>query len=333
MKVLVTGAHGFIGSHLVEKLVAEGASVRALVSPWGTLENLAALQDPDVRDRVEVVRADIGEPESLRGVCEGVELVYHAAARVADHGPAAAFWRVNVGGTKNLVLEAERAKVARFVLVSSVAVHRYTGFQDADPRTLPLNGSLNAYARSKVAAETVLGAAQLETVIVRPGLWPFGARDPNFRRLAAALCKGRLPLIDGGRAVINTAYSENLIDGLWLAGTVPQAAGNAYVVADAGAPNWRDVFTELARLLGAPAPRLSLPGWFAEPLGETVERAYALTAPEADPPLTRYRGALMRRNVHFSPSPARDLGYTPAVSWQEGLARTAASLSPAGSSR
>jgi len=324
LKVLVTGAHGFIGSHLVEKLIAEGASVRALVSPWGNLQNLAGVQD-----QIEVVRADVSAPESLKGVCDGIDLIYHAAARVADYGPAAAFWRVNVEGTKGLLLEAERAAVKRFVLVSSVAVHRYTGFQDADPRTLPLDGSLNAYARSKVAAENVLSAsqvraAQLETVIVRPGLWPFGPRDPNFRRLAAALRKGRLPLVDGGRAVINTAYSENLMDGLWLAGTVPQAAGNTYVIADAGAPSWKDVFTELARILDAPAPRLSLPGWVAEPLGGAVERVYALAMLKAEPPLTRYRGALMRRDVHFSP--AHDLGYTPAISWQEGLAQTAASL-------
>ncbi len=326
MRVLVTGAHGFIGSHLVEKLVAEGASARALVSPWGSLENLSGVRHPNVRNQIEIVRADIGESESLRGVCDGVDLVYHAAARVADYGPAAAFWRVNVEGTKNLVLEAERAAVERFVLVSSVAVHRYTGFRNADPRTLPLDGTLNAYARSKVAAENVLNAAQLEAVIVRPGLWPFGPRDPNFGRLVAALRKGRLPLVDGGRAVINTAYSENLMDGLWVAGTVPQAAGNTYVIADAGAPSWKDVFTELARILGVPAPRLSLPGWFAEPLGETIERAYALAAPQAEPPLTRYRGALMRRDVHFSPTPAHDLGYAPTVSWREGLARTAALL-------
>jgi len=326
VRVLVTGAHGFIGSHLVEKLVAEGASARALVSPWGSLENLSGVRHPNVRNQIEIVRADIGESESLRGVCDGVDLVYHAAARVADYGPAAAFWRVNVEGTKNLVLEAERAAVERFVLVSSVAVHRYTGFRNADPRTLPLDGTLNAYARSKVAAENVLNAAQLEAVIVRPGLWPFGPRDPNFGRLVAALRKGRLPLVDGGRAVINTAYSENLMDGLWVAGTVPQAAGNTYVIADAGAPSWKDVFTELARILGVPAPRLSLPGWFAEPLGETIERAYALAAPQAEPPLTRYRGALMRRDVHFSPTPAHDLGYAPTVSWREGLARTAALL-------
>ena len=88
MKVLVTGAHGFIGSHLVDKLLAEGASVRALVSPWGRLDNLAGVL---ARPRLELVHADITRPETLRSVCDEIELVYHAAARVADYGPDKAF--------------------------------------------------------------------------------------------------------------------------------------------------------------------------------------------------------------------------------------------------
>ena len=321
MKVLVTGAHGFIGSHLAEKLLAEGASVRALVSPWGQLGNLVG-----VRERLELVRADITQPNSLTDMFSGVDLVYHAAARVADYGSEQAFYKVNIRGTENVLREAERAGVKRLVLVSSVAVHRYSGYQNADPRLRPRDGSINAYARSKVAAEDVLVGAKLETVIVRPGLWPFGPRDPNFRRVAGALKQGMFPLVNGGKAVINTAYIENLVAGLRLAGTVPGAAGRTYVLADVGAPSWKDVLTELARLLHAPTPRLSLPGSLTEPLGEAVERAYALTA-RGEPPLTRYRGALMRHDVHFSIAAAeRELGYRPRFSWQEGLARTVATL-------
>ena len=87
----------------------------------------------------------------------------------------------------------------------------------------------------------------------------------------------------------------------------------------------RELFTELARLLKVPPPRLSLPGWLSEPLGRSVEQAYRVTA--AEPPLTRYRGALMRRDVHLSlAAAAEELGYRPAVPWQEGLARTVAAL-------
>ena len=318
----MTGAHGFLGSHLVDRLVAEGAAVRALVSPWGSADNLRG-----ARGGLELVPADVSVPESLRGVCEGVDIVYHAAARVADYGPEDAFFRVNVGGSENLLREAERAGVGRFVLISSVDVHRYSGFRDAEPRTRPRNGNVNAYARSKIAAEDLLRQAHLETVVVRPGLWPFGPRDTNFVRIAKAVAAGQLPLVDGGRAVINTAYSENLIDGLILAGTVPEAAGRVYVIADAGCPSWRDIFGELARLLGVAPPRLSLPGWLSEAAGTAVERGYSLALPKLEPPLTRYRGALMRRDVHFTITAAeQELGYAPSVSWQDGLARTVNAL-------
>ena len=333
MRALVTGAHGFIGSHLCERLLGAGLEVRALVSPWGSVGNLAA-----VSGEVDLLRADITDANGLKGVCDGVDVIFHAAARVADWGPWGAFYRTNVLGTQNLLLEAEQAGVRRFVLVSSLAVFPYTGFRNADARLLKRkiierNHSLRnlyggeAYARSKIAAEDAVLGAGLEGVIVRPGLLPFGPRDANFARVAGAIKRGLLPLVDGGRAVINTAYVENLADGLLLAGTVPEAAGKAYVIADAGGVSWRDFFGALATLLDAPRPRLNLPGALPSTAARPLETLWATLAPKTEPPLTRYRADLMRRDVHLSLQHAFDeLGYRPRVSWQEGLARTVAAL-------
>jgi nucleoside-diphosphate-sugar epimerase len=334
--VLVSGAHGFIGSHLVDELLAAGRAVRGLVSPWGTLERLA---DAQAAGGLEIVRADITEPQSLKGVCDGIEAVVHAAARVADWGRWDAFERVNVGGTKALLAEAARAGVRRFVLVSSVAVHRYSGFREADPRSQPRDGGAMPYARSKILAEDAVLAAglkgevggalggALEGVVVRPGLWPFGPRDPNLARVAEALRRGALPLVDGGRAVINTACVGNLVRGLRLAVERPEAAGQVYVISDDGAPSWRELMDELARLLGCPAPRRSVPGALAVPVAAAVETAWRVLAPRREPPLTRYRAGLMRRDVHFSIEAARrELGYEPTVGWREGLAASVAAL-------
>ncbi len=324
MRALVTGAHGFIGSHLAERLLDEGWAVRALVSPWGKLDNLkAVLEHP----KFEITRANLTQRESLRGVCREVDVVFHAAAKVADWGAWKGFYQTNVLGTEHLLREAERASVKRFVLVSSVAVHPYTGFRDADTRVLPRDGtiktSINAYARSKVLAEDIVVKADLETVVVRPGLWPFGTRDPNFARVVQEVERGTLPLVNGGRAVLNTAYVENLVQGLFLAGTVPSAAGKTYLIADEGAPSWRELFGELADLLNAPKPRLNLPGSVVEPLGGAVETLYTKVAQQTEPPLTRYRARLMRQDVHFSIQNAKEeLGYAPEVTWREGLKRT-----------
>lgn len=322
--VLVTGAHGFIGSHLVDEFLARGTRVRGLVSPWGKLDNLAGAE---TSTDFEIVRADVTDPQSLDGVCEGIEAVVHAAARVADWGPWPAFERVNVGGTKALLREAKRAGVRRFVLVSSVAVHRYRGFRDADPRAVPRDGGSMPYGRSKILAEDAVLAADLEGVVVRPGLWPFGPRDPNLARLADAVRRGALPLVDGGRAVINTATIGNLVRGLRLAVERPEAAGQTYVIADAGAPSWKELLAELARLTGGPAPRRSVPGIVAEPVAALIETAWRIFAPNLEPPLTRYRAGLMRRDVHFSIEAARrELGYEPTLTWRDGLAASVAAL-------
>src|SRR5690606_28721639 len=157
MNVLVTGAHGFLGSHVTERLLATGDNVTALVSPWGELHNLQRIA---AAPGLEVIRADLTKQESLKGVCEGIDAVVHAAARVADWGPWDAFYKTNVLATQRLLEEATRAGSKRFLLISSVAVHRYRGFRDADPRTLPRDNEENSYAYSKILAENIVFAQE-----------------------------------------------------------------------------------------------------------------------------------------------------------------------------
>jgi nucleoside-diphosphate-sugar epimerase len=327
MKVLVTGAHGFLGSHISEHLLAAGHQVRALVSPWGDIGNLAGILESRA---FELQRADLSRDGALEGACEGVDAVVHAAARVADWGPWDAFYRTNVLGTRQLLDEAARAGARRFVLISSVAVHRYNGFRDADPRIVPRDNLRNAYAHSKIMAEDLVQEAEaLEGVIVRPGLWPFGPRDPNFRRVARALEQGLLPMVGSGDSVINTTYAGNLALGVRLAIERPEAAHRAYVIADEGMPTWRELLTELARLLGERPPRLRLPGTPTKALARGVEATWGALFPGNEPPMTRYRAGLMTHDVHFSIHHAvEELDYHPLTSWREGLRRTVGALTP-----
>jgi len=323
MKVLVTGAHGFIGSHLCDYLLAHDYEVKALVSPWGKLDNL---KDSLEHKGLEVVRADIAEAETLKGICKACDAVVHAAARVADWGHWKTFEHVNVRGTEHLLAEALSSSVTRFVLVSSVAVHRYTGFRNADSTELPRDNWTNPYARSKIMAEDAVFAAGLEGVAIRPGLWPFGPRDPNFQRIVKNLKLGVLPLVGSGETVINTAYVGNLVAGLERALRAPLKQ-QAYVIADEGTPSWAEVFVYLAEVLGVPPPRLRLPPQLVVPLAHTVENVWQQFAPRTEPPLTRYRAELMLNDVHFSTKAAQaDLGCAPEVSWQEGLTKTVAYL-------
>jgi nucleoside-diphosphate-sugar epimerase len=325
MKALVTGGHGFLGSHIVERLLAEGLDVRVMASPWGKLHNLEHLLDDS---RLEIARGNITERNSLDEAFAGVELVYHSAARVLDWGKWEWFDQTNVDGTKNVLDAAIQAGVQRFVQVSSVAVHEYTGFRDADPRSTPTGGSrLVSYARSKKLAEELVTESPLETVIVRPGLWPYGPRDPNFIKFVGPLKSGMFPMVKMGEKIINTAYAENLAQGMFLAGTVPAAAGKSYVIADEGAPTWREALTHLALSVGGPKPWMPMPAWLSVGLSNFVEWMWSTVAPKAEPPLTKYRGAVMNEDVHFSIEAAKtELGYLPEISWQEGIERTVAWL-------
>lgn len=323
MRALVTGGHGFLGSHLVEHLLDQGMDVRAMASPWGKIDNLAHLES---RKGLEIVRGDITKPESLEAPFAEVDLVYHFAARVLDWGRWSWFQKTNVDGTQHVLDAAEKAGVSRFVQVSSVAVHPYTGFREADPRETPRGGGgLVNYAKSKAMAEDLVEASALETVIVRPGLWPYGPKDPNLHKFITPLKKGGFPLVAGGKSVINTVYADNLSHGLHLAGTVPAAANRAYVIADEGAPDWKEVLEFVCDTIGAPRPKLSLPGWLSLGVSVPVEWLWAGFAPKKEPPLTKYRGGVMNRDVHFSIEHAREeLGYAPKVDWREGFERTLA---------
>lgn len=318
MRVLVTGAHGFLGSHITMGLLAAGDTVRALVTPWGQTHNLSSkLTD----DRLELVRADLTTPADLAGVCDDVDVVVHAAARVADWGPWEAFEKTNVEGTRALLNEAIHAGAGRFVFISSVAVHRYTGFRNADTRTLPRNNVDSPYAYSKILAEDLLMAERrIEPVVLRPGLWPFGQHDATFGRVAHALERGTLPLVRGGEAVLNTAYAPNFAAGVRLAVHEPEAAGRSYVLADEGMPTWRELFAELSQQLGRRPPQLSLPGRPTAAVASGVEATWSAFFPHTEPPITRYRAGLMSRDVHFSIQHAREeLGYQPKDSWRAAL--------------
>ena len=327
-RVLITGAHGFLGSHLCEAFINAGVNagvnagdeVTALVSPWGTLDNLEHLNLP-------ILRADIRDPDALVGRCEGVDVVVHAAAKVADWGAWRDFVQVNATGTANLLREAARAQVKRFVLISSIAVHPYSGYVQADSRTLPRNSTINAYAVSKRLAEDYVMMSGVPWTIVRPGLWVFGERDPQFARVARAISRRQLPLVGGGKTVLNTAYAPNLARAVRTASFHPAAVSKSYLLADDGQPSWREVFGHVASSLGVAAPRMSLPAAPVRGVARAIERLWN----EAhEPPLTPYRVQLFSQDIHFSTQAARDeLGYYPSITWREGIERTCAALEEA----
>ena len=282
-------------------------------------------------DRVahETVWSDLRSESSLDLAVRGVDRVAHLAALLGDYGPAEPYTRVNVDGTRALLDRAAAAGARRFVLMSSLAIHRYRGHPAGDEDTVADNDAM-PYGVSKRSAEAILreahAAGRIETVAVRPGVFLYGPNDVrHFVPLARSIERGWMPLLDGGRARMCTSYVENLVDGVRLCLESAAAAGRTYVIADDRTPTWREVFERIAGELGVRPPRIDIPSPIALGLARTLERAVPLFGAHRDPGLTEYRVRLVSSDIVFSSDRARrELGYTPTVGLDEGLRRAVA---------
>ncbi|WP_201776611.1 NAD-dependent epimerase/dehydratase family protein [Allosalinactinospora lopnorensis] len=252
MKTLVTGASGFLGSHIVDECVRAGDSVRALVRPSSDLSHLRTVPG------VEIVHGDLKDRASLRAATEGVDVVYHSAARVLDYGSRAQFWQSNVTATESLLEAARAGGAGRFVFVSSPsAVMTGEDQYDIDESRPYPQRHLNLYSETKAAAESIVLAADapgFTTCAIRPrGVW--GPRDWHgfMPKLLARMLDGRMPDLSGGRRVrTSLCYCTNAARACLLAARSGRVGGRAYFVADR---ERTDVWAFMARWPSASAGR------------------------------------------------------------------------------
>ena len=310
-----------MGCHLVRRLHAAGRPVSVL--------DVAPLPSELARAGVRAMPGSITDAGCVAAAVAGAEAVVHLAALVRDFGRLRDFERLNVEGTRIVVTAARDAGVRRFVLMSSVAVYDYRmGFRDGDERQ-PAGGHEFAYGRTKLRAELAVRSLErpgFETVIVRPGLFPYGPGDraasvPMLR----AIERGVPLLVGGGRAVLSTSYVGSLVDGVVRCLDRPEAAGETFHLADDGCPTWRELVAGMASALGVRPPRGSVPRWLAGPAASALEAGWRGLRLGGAPPLTRYRVRTVTSDLHFSNHKAkRLLGWTPEVTLAEGLAATVA---------
>lgn len=324
---LVTGANGFIGSNLIEKILEEGHQVRALILKGTDESNL-----DEVQDKIEKVYGDITKPETLiTSLFNGIDVVVHLAALLSDWGPDKNFMKINYDGTKNVLDTIVSAGVKRIVFMSSLTVHGFKNFNKADENTpyKPYNG----YARSKKAVENLLNEyfsqGKIETAIIRPGFTIFGPKDRLFTYEAYYRVEnGKLyGTINKGKALICYSYVENLADGLILVSTHPKAAGQTYIISDGPVISWNEfnkkMFAPLESDLKKRAKYSSVPYWLAYPLVGLLELIYKLFRRKKGPILTLYRIKIQSKNLSFiNDKIINELGYESKIDLEGAFQKT-----------
>jgi nucleoside-diphosphate-sugar epimerase len=313
-RVLVTGSGGFLGSHVVEALLAEGGAVRALARATNVPSWLAARG-------AELIVGDLTRFEVQAAACEGCDVVVHAASLVTEVAAAdSEYFRVNAEASEALARTAARLGVKRFVFVSSTAVHRPNSGRPLDETTAI--DPEDAYGASKAEAErrlaAVAAATGLTLVVVRPSRI-YGPRDASLGRIFRAIDRRRFCMVGACDAEVDFIYVTDVVAALCRAAT---RGRGVYLVGGSERVTLERFFTAIAFALGRRLPRLRLPLRPAMLAAAVIARAY--TAVGREPPVAPKRFAFFRNSRVVDASRARmELGYAAMVHLREGVGRTA----------
>ncbi len=314
---LVTGGAGFIGSHLVERLLETGASVRVLVRrPRPILEHLRARG-------AELVTGDVRRPEDLRRHMQGVERVWHLAAVTTDWAPRQEFWDITVGGTENACRAALACGVRRFVYLSTNDVFGLREGPVID-ESFPLRRWDEPYPDSKIDATRrawYWHARGLPVTVAYP-CWVIGPRDFTFTARLADAVRSGLAVTWRRGALVWPAYIANVVDLLLVMGEHPAAAGQGFLVHDGESTTLEAYYAAIARALGLPQRIIPVPYFAALGAAGLLEGACRALRVQRRPLLTTYAVRNLGSKLRFSIARARHLlGWEPRVPAAEGLRR------------
>jgi nucleoside-diphosphate-sugar epimerase len=323
MRVLVTGGGGFIGCHLVESQLAQGHHV--LAADLEVRDLLGWAKHP----RLEVIEADISDPEAAQALVDGVDVVYHLASVHLDVTRSdEVYRRVNVEGTAHLVKAAAGAGVRRFVHCSSAGVFGDLPVPPPADERSPCHPT-HIYEQSKLDGERAVLDFSRQTgfsvIVARPG-WVYGPGCPRTVKLLRMVASGRFVIFGDGRTVRQPIYVTDVVRGLERCADPALAHGEVYILAGPTAVT----ITDLVRLVGdaqGVQPRIVyLPPALGHLAGHLLQ---AVCKPlKRQPPFSaRSMDFFLKDNMYDTSKAAGDLGFVPSIRLEEGFKQTLAAVS------
>lgn len=326
MRVLLTGATGFLGRRVLRELLAQGMDVRCTVRASSRLDGITVLQSR-YQDQLETVVLDLTRETDCREAVAGCDVVYHLAAALA--GCASGLFRDTVVPTRELVRVASEMDVRRFVLVSSLGVY--------GPQTLPRRAVLDescsvdeaphlrdAYTYSKLVQEEVAWQAardnDLPLVVVRPGVIFGDERGLLSHRIGLSF--GDWLLRMGGRQQIPVTYVENCAQGVVRAGLADGVDGQVFNLVDNELPTGRQIIRRYRksgrrlRVVGIPQYAIPCLAWLNEKYSHWTEGQIPVV-------LSRHRvRAMWKPLLYTNEKASRLLGWSPRVDLDTAIERT-----------
>jgi nucleoside-diphosphate-sugar epimerase len=318
VNVLITGAGGFIGQHLVADQLRRGRHVTALDL---NTKRLAPLAD---QPRLRLVQGDFTRADVIDPLLAEQAVCFHlASAHLETRADEAFFQRINVAGARDLAERAHRAGVGRFVHCSSVGVYGDLKQPPVD-ETAACHPDI-AYERSKLAGEQAVQAfAQASgwpVVILRPA-WVYGPGCPRTLKLFRAIRRGRFFHVGSSRHTLrHPLYIDDMVAGFECAAVHPAAPGQVFVMAGPRPVTLAELASEIAACLGVPEPRLWLPFPLVWAACVALELGFGLAGRAA--PFSRRSLKFYTGNTAFHTRRARAvLGFEASVDFRPGIQRT-----------
>ncbi|MBT8088806.1 MAG: NAD(P)-dependent oxidoreductase [Gammaproteobacteria bacterium] len=315
-RVLVTGAGGFIGSHLVDDQLAKGRIVTAFDINLDRLVHQA--DNPDCK----LVTGDVRDKDQLESLVSDQQIVFHlASAHLEVNKPPSYFEETNVDAVAQLVDICQRHDVDRLVHCSSVGVFGSLKSLPAD-ETTECHPTI-AYEKTKLAGEKALldAVTDLDYVILRPA-WVYGPRCLRTLKLLQAIKRKKFIKVGFKKTFRHPVYITDMLAAFELAATRPKASGQTMIIGASEALPLNQLITEVAQAVGTDFRPPTIPLTIMAPACFVVEKLWGALGKE--PPFSTRSLKFFTESSAFDISKAREvLDYHPEVSIAEGMARTA----------